>query len=242
MILRWEGRDLVSSIEPESAPEVIDSWLVSHGVVAGWAHHRHRFAASLPGIDTEEFLDAAYQACPEHGRWFPRAEAHGGQLFLRLRPAPELRHQTVLHIPEQCDPRSRPKTKGPDLAVLAQLRLSAQGLGADDALLYGSDGRVVEAAHAAIAWWEDDRLMFPEHSDQLPSVTVAATREVLNDTGSRPISVEELSGGLPVWVGSALHGWTPVTGWIGAEGTRWQPATFRCPYSTTQVNDLIGRR
>ena len=71
--------------------------------------------------------------------------------------------------------------------------------------------------------------MFPEHPRQLPSTTVQATRAALSFTGARPITVDELLT-FPVWAGSALHGWTEVTGWAEQVET---------PMSTAQVNTLL---
>ncbi|MDO5512407.1 aminotransferase class IV [Corynebacterium sp.] len=203
---RWDGSALVGCEEPDTAPDVVDSWLVSEGTVRNWRHHCARFGNA-------EFMAAVREVLPGEGAWFPRVEKHGCALYLRLRSAPPLRSQTVLWVPPTPDPRRFPGVKGPDLAVLGELRAQAREHGADDALLWTPDGLVVEGANCAIAWVEDGRFMVPEHPRQLPSTTVAGTRE-LRDVGSRPITVEELRTH-PVWVGSALHGWTPVVGWRG---------------------------
>ena len=205
-LYRWDGGALVEAVEPGSEPDVVDSWLLADGVVRNWHHHCARFGHA-------DFMAAVRAVLPGEGEWFPRVEKHGSALYLRLRPAPPLRTQTVLWVPPTPDPRREPTVKGPDLAVLGELRAQAQAHGADDALLWTPDGLVAEGAHCALAWEEDGRLMVPEHPRQLPSTTVAGTRE-LRDVGTRPITVEELQT-FPVWAGSALHGWTPVVGWSG---------------------------
>ncbi|MDO5668557.1 MAG: aminotransferase class IV [Corynebacterium sp.] len=201
---RWDGAGLVECAEPTTTPDVVDSWLVQGGHVAHWHLHVARFGHP-------EFMAAV--RVPAEGAWFPRVEKHGEELYLRVRPAPPLRTQTVLWVPPTPDPRLNPTVKGPDLGVLGELRAQAQALGADDAVLWTGDGLVAEGANCALAWWEDGHLMFPEHPEQLPSTTVQATREAYSFTGTRPITPEELQT-FPVWAGSALHGWTEVVGWV----------------------------
>ncbi|GAB3694623.1 aminotransferase class IV [Corynebacterium nasicanis] len=250
MIYRWDGAELVECADPGTAPEVVDSWLVDDGEVVRRDLHASRFINSahhlvggsgdfgwgyFPGIS--EFLAAVHETVPSQGVWFPRIEVHGESMYLRIRPAPPLRTGTVLWVPPTPDPRRAPRVKGPDLQVLAELRAQAQTYGADDAVLWTRDGFVVEGAHSALAWWEGETLMFPEHEGQLPSVTAQATCEVL-PTGTRPITVEELRT-LPVWAGSALHGWTEVTGWVDAAG-RYTRAD-EAPLSAAHVNGLLRR-
>lgn len=235
---RWDGTALVAAAEPDTAADVVDSWLEHDGYVGGWHLHQERFAASLSGLEVADFLAAVRPAVPHQGQWFPRVEAHGKELYLRIRPSPPLRTATVLHVPSLPDARRFPRTKGPDLALLADLRTQAQALGADDAVLYSADGLVSEGAHCALAWWEDGRLMVPEHPDQLPSVTVAATAGILGGLGRRPVTVEELMRH-PVWAGSALHGWTVVTGWVMADGDHLAAVAGKTPMSTSEMNTLL---
>lgn len=72
------------------------------------------------------------------------------------RPAPRLRTETTLWVPPTPDPRIHPLTKGPDLALLGTLRAEAQSYGADDALLYGEEGVVHEAANAALIFFDEE--------------------------------------------------------------------------------------
>lgn len=241
MIYHWDGSALVECAEPSTPPDVVDSWVHRDGHrCATEARHRERFAANVPGAG--EFLDAVFaHPWPTEQAWFPRIEAHGHDLYLRVRPAPPVRTTTVLWIPPDPDPRRVPGVKGPDLAVLGELRRQAQSFGADDALLWTPDrlGRLVaEAANSAVAWWEDDHLMFPQHPGQLPSVTAGATADMISGVGSRPITVEELMA-CPVWAGSALHGWTEVVGWVGPAG-EWLPAVRAdTPMTAEQVSALL---
>ncbi|QGU04128.1 aminotransferase class IV [Corynebacterium comes] len=235
---RWDGSGLVAAEEPESSPDVVDSWLEHDGYVGSWHLHRERFSASLPGLDVTDFLAAVRPVVPHQGQWFPRIEAHGDDLYLRVRPAPSLRTSTVLHVPSRPDARRSPRVKGPDLALLADLRSQAQALGADDAVLYSADGLVSEGANCALAWWEEGRLMVPAHPDQLPSVTVAATAAICGGLGRRPVTAEELMRH-PVWAGSALHGWTIVTGWVMADGEHLAAVTGETPTTTSEMNTLL---
>lgn len=235
---RWDGTALVAAAEPDTAADVVDSWLEHDGYAGGWHLHRKRFADSLPGVDTAPFLDAVRGKVPHVGNWFPRVEAHGSDLHLRVRPAPALRSATVLWIPPTPDPRRMPLLKGPDLPALGELRARAQAHGADDAVLYSEDGLVVEGANCALAWWEDGELMIPEHPRRMPSVTVAATAEMLGRPGARPVTLRELPG-FPVWAGSALHGWTRVTSWITSDGVRSPAAAADTPVGTELVNNLL---
>ncbi|WJY62933.1 Aminotransferase class IV [Corynebacterium atrinae] len=238
MIFRWSGSCLVESAEPPSAVDVADSWLVDDGRVAQWERHRNRFLGNIPGA--ESFLAHVPGCVPGVGRWFPRIEAHGAELYLRVRPAQTLREDTVLWVPPGPEQRERPLVKGPDLEWCAQLRAQAHALGADDALLWTDDGLVAEAAHSALAWEENGRMMFARHPRQLPSVTAAATRALVPGWGAREVTVGELVD-LPVWAGNALHGWTPVMGWVTAGGEQREATATPAQATTRRLNRLIGR-
>lgn len=238
MMYRWNGAELVVCPEPGTSPDVVDSWLEHEGYVGSWYLHVERFAASLPELDVQGFLDVVRGYIPHEGNWFPRVEAHGTELYLRVRPAPPLRTRTTLWIPPTPDPRLVPRTKGPDLPVLGRLREQAQSHGADDAVLWSANGLIVEGANCALVWWERGGLMIPEHPDQLPSVTVAATGKMLGTLGRRPITLSELQG-FPVWAGSALHGWTEVSSWVTSEGERFPAVVADTPMSTEMVNTLL---
>jgi branched-subunit amino acid aminotransferase/4-amino-4-deoxychorismate lyase len=227
--MRWvPGAGLVPD-EPGrvATPQIIDSWLLNEGKVRAFDRHEARFARGcnqLMGGSTNEsvrhFLAAVRAALPRRGIWFPRLEADcsGHQLTLWLRPAPPLRTSTVLWVPSTPDPRQYPTLKGPDLAVLTKLSWQANEAGADDALLYLTDGTVLETARAALLWWRGSVLCLPEQ--QLPllrSVTVELLVELAHRQGitvryERCHLAEIIE--LPVWTANALHGLLPVCRWI----------------------------
>ncbi len=238
MIHRWDGTHLVAAPEPVTVADVADSWLEHDGYVGSWHLHRQRFSASLPGRDLGHFLDAVRTHIPHEGDWFPRIEAHGDELYLRVRPAPPRRTTTTLWLPPTPDPRRTPLVKGPDLPILGELRDRARHHGADDALLYSTDGFVVEGANCALGWWEEGDFMIPSHPDRLPSVTVAAHTGILGAPGTRPILPDELQQ-FTVWAGSALHGWTEVDAWITAQGEIIPARRTATPMSTQAVNTLL---
>lgn len=235
-IWQWRHGDLTLVPTLPTAPlAVADSWLVEAGRAVGLRRHERRFAATA-GLDAA-FFQSVRDRIPATGRWFPRLEHRAGQNYLVVRPAPELRTSTVLHLPQHPDPRSHPGIKGPDLAVLGAWRARAQAAGADDAVLFTPEGFVVEAANAVLAWWEGGRLMVPTAPGQLPSVTLAATVALGVPVGRRAITVPELRA-QPVWAGSSLHGWTPVHGWVDEGGCRY-PA--RAP-SAAAINTRLWER
>ncbi len=143
-------------------------------------------------------------------------------LRLWLRPAPAPSATSVLWLPPEPDPRTLPRTKGPDLACLSALREKAAEAGADDALLYAPDGTVLETAHAALVWWRDGTLCLPcPELPVLPSVTVRLLAELAAENGT-PVRHERARlsqlPGRRVWTANALHGVRPVIGWRGSRG------------------------
>ena len=43
----------------------------------------------------------------------------------------------------------------------------------------------------------------------------------------------------PEWAGSALHGWTVVTGWVMADGDHLAAVAGKTPMSTSEMNTLL---
>ncbi|WP_416984109.1 aminotransferase class IV [Streptomyces sp. T028] len=204
-----------------------DSWLVRDGRVRAYDRHRERFLRACgevggPGPGRlAEFWQDMTAALPRTGEWFPRVElaARSLELRLRLRHAPPLGTEIRLWAAGQEDPRTAPRRKGPDLDVLAQVRGRAIDAGAQEAVLVGPSGVVLESPTAGVLWWEDDTLCLPPPGlPVLPSVTTALIlqRAVRDDirVDHRERTVAELAG-REVWVVNALHGIRPVTGWAG---------------------------
>jgi len=142
---------------------LVDSFLAVDGRVRDLGDHEERFrdgcaALGLPTAGLPSFLEAARTVLPREGRWFPRFEAHAdGGLVIWLRQAPAPGREVRLRVHPGPDPRRHPRVKGPDLAVLAELRRQAVEHGADDAVLTGPGGVVLEAAHSGLLWWHGDR-------------------------------------------------------------------------------------
>jgi branched-subunit amino acid aminotransferase/4-amino-4-deoxychorismate lyase len=232
--LFWFSDDGLTPDQGSSGADrlVVDSWLVEDGLVRGLDLHEQRFRGactrllpSIPERALDDFLIAVRSQLPREGRWFPRVEAHAGtrpRLALRLRPAPAYAGPIGLWAPPHPDPRTAPRTKGPDLAVLAALRNQARSAGADDALLYTADGYALETAHSALVWWRGETLCVAAADlPVLPSVTrtlIVALAERLGIAVSRErCRIDEL-GALRSWTVNALHGIRPLARWIGLDG------------------------
>jgi branched-subunit amino acid aminotransferase/4-amino-4-deoxychorismate lyase len=226
--MRWAPGGRLTPDEPGrvARPQIIDSWLLNEGKVRALDRHEARFAHGcnqLMGESANEsvrhFLAAVRAGLPRRGLWFPRLEANrSNQLTLWLRPAPPLQTSTVLWVPASPDPRQWPTLKGPDLAVLTKLSQQANQVGADDALLYLTDGTVLETSRAALLWWRGSTLCLPDQ--QLPmlrSVTVELLVELARRHGVtvryEHCHLAELIE-LPVWTANALHGLRRVCQWI----------------------------
>jgi branched-subunit amino acid aminotransferase/4-amino-4-deoxychorismate lyase len=199
---------------------VADSFLVSGGRVRGLSLHRSRFLGSCAahGVEASEFFDDVVDRLPRDGQWFPRLELWPDGLFdLRMRPAPPLGGALRVRVHDGPDPRVAPRVKGPDLDLLGALRNAAHD--ADEVLLTGPDGQVLEAAYASLLWWEGDTLCLPPQDlPLLPSVTVALLRRIALSRGvsvlERDRAVSDLDG-REAWLVNALHGIRPVRAWVG---------------------------
>lgn len=196
---------------------VADSFLVDDGRVRGLDLHRDRFAGSCAayGVDVTTFWPDAIARLPRGGRWFPRMElATDLRPALRIRPAPPPAGPARVTPYRGPDPRRHPFTKGPDLAALGALKAATP----DEVLLTTRAGLVLEAAHSALLWWEDDTLCLPPGTlPVLPSITVrllrtiAATRGI--EVAERPRTLADLDR-REAWLANALHGIRPITAWL----------------------------
>jgi branched-subunit amino acid aminotransferase/4-amino-4-deoxychorismate lyase len=221
---RPETGGLVPCDEPGGSLLVADSWLVADGRVRALDLHFARFAGSaspyltVPG--REGFFAAVRGALAAAGRGelFPRIELRfgsaapdqGPRLYLRLRPAPPRRRLARLCVHDGPDPRRRPRVKGPDLEALGRVRARAARAGADEALLLGPGGEILEGAYSSLLWWRDGALHLPpEDAAVLPGVTRELVLRLA--IGARVPVVRERGGlarldGAEIWLTSALHG------------------------------------
>lgn len=215
---------------PTGDPLVADSWLVVDGGVVGWATHVDRFVASVAaqGGDADVAARAAAavpDAVPASGAWFPRLDwVRDGERdapVLHLRPAPALGRRVRVRTASH-DPRTTPGIKGPDLAVLGALRAEAHAHGADEAAIV-VDGRVVDGATTAFAWWRDGTLRIPPASRRrVASVTAGQLATLALARGTAVVEEDATPASLvdaEVWAVNALHGVRGVTAWAEADGT-----------------------
>ncbi len=223
------GQPLIECDRPDEPLLVADSWLVQDGQVRAIEKHRRRFfvscadAGALSVDQLKTFWQEALAELPRVGRWFPRVELCADPLAplrLRIRPAPAPAAQVRVWIGDEADPRTLPRRKGPDLAVLARVRERAAEWGAQEALLTSRSGAVLEAANASLLWWEGDDLCFPSPTlPTLTGVTAGLIRERAQRLGIRVVPRRELPTHLDdreVWLVNALHGIRPVIDWPGS--------------------------
>jgi branched-subunit amino acid aminotransferase/4-amino-4-deoxychorismate lyase len=216
--------------------EAADSWLVVDGTVRALDLHRTRFMTSIPRgryreLDPGAFWEAAIDAMPRTGLWFPRVELRTQllrpQLLFRLREAPELKRSIVLATHHGRDPRTAPRFKGPDLEAMTRLRTEAQKRGADEAVILTHEGYVSDGSTTCLAWWRGEALCVPSTDiDRIDSVTLRSIIALATALGVdvlyesvRPGDLE----GLEVWAVNALHGIRIVTRWIDGPSTAEQP-------------------
>jgi len=224
-ILRWSAHGLRPIAgEPAATLLAADSWLVEDGAVRGLDAHWERFggwcrALGVTAAALEAFAAEVTAALPRAGRWFPRIEVvEGEHLQLRLRPARPAGREAQVIVGAPGDPRTRPTWKGPDVALLHELRSLATAVGADELVLCDADGRLVEGVFDSLLWWEDDVLCTTPADRTLPGVTRRLLLEIARE---RAIAVRERSplpgeiAGRESWLTNALHGIRVVTAWDG---------------------------
>lgn len=232
---------------PHSPIIVADSWLVTQGRVLAIELHRERFFAAITPekraqLELDAFWAASIALLPPTGDWFPRVELRGdrggddgggvvpgGQrLAFQLRSAPPLGTTVtaVTHIGQ--DPRRQPGIKGPDIVALADLRQEAHAQGADEAIIVGAAGHVVDGASTAILWWRGETLCAPPRSfTRVDSVTAKTLVAIATALGTEiryeAVRPRELDA-LEVWAVNALHGIRPITAWINGPEMAGQTA------------------
>ena len=224
---RWNGGELVPADGPQLGLLVADSFLLNDGRVVAPDRHRERFLrdADIQGIVSPpaSFLDAAWQALPRAGRWFPRIDlTERGELELWVRPAPDLTRTVTLWVTDD-DPRTTPRTKGPDIPALNHLRELAVTAGATEAIMVDPGGMVRDGATTCLAWWREDELWVqPDTVAKVDSVTVGVLRRMAADRKvplrEGEVSAEELASA-ETWALNSLHGIRGVSGWIPGHTT-----------------------
>lgn len=223
----WNPVDQVLKLRENSGTiRAADSWFVNDGTVRALDEHRRRFSEAacklgFPDAGSDDFWSALISLIPHTGEWFPRVEIVGDDspvLGFRLRPAPVRTDELSVWVPPVTDPRQRPRTKGPDIALLGNLRARAhEEHSCDEVLLVDEQGLAVESATSSLLWWEGETLCMP-HSDlaQLPGVTSAL---IVAEARRRNISIEyrrarpEDLFGHEVWLVNALHGIRRIRAW-----------------------------
>lgn len=232
-VFRWAAGSLVEEdwCDPHAGNvRVADSFLVVDGTAVAIDDHVNRFATSLAAVDST--LDVATFAhdvlalIPAEGRWFPRLEAidygDGALLRFHLREAPEPLTEVTLATSTH-DPRTNPRTKGPDLIALGALR---REFDCGEAVIL-DDGDVAEGAWSSIVWWADDTLHVV-HPDiaRLDGVTESVIRRHAAFIGAPVISANVTPAhleGCEVWVLSALHGIRVATEWRDGPSLHVEP-------------------
>lgn len=105
-----------------------------------------------------------------------------------------------------------------DRGWLAAARHGVQPVGADDALLLDSQGRVVEATSWAVGWWDVDQLCFPPlELGGLPSVGRYRLDEVARSGIQDVVLFRESLAWLAIFVCNAARGVVPVATLDGDE-------------------------
>lgn len=225
----WTGRELAETpdVPAHDGVFVADSWLVADGGVRALQLHRDRFlrgVASQTSIDSlaaEGFWQAAVDALPHTGEWFPRVEAlrtdAGPTLAFRLRPAPPLGASVRVASLDEGDPRTVATVKGPDLDRLGALKSEAAQNDVDEPIIVSAAGHIVDGATSAVLWWRGERLFAPSASlSRVDSVTAKSIRLLATatgiTTGEEFAAPADLSG-CEVWAVNALHGIRVVTSW-----------------------------
>lgn len=218
----WTDGTFCPVDEPLGPIRVADSWRQSDGRIRRLDLHRERFAREVGKLgvhrDGAAMVDAAVRLVPDAGDWFPRVRLVGDALYLDLRRGPERRRTASVRVLGKGDPRSHPRVKGPDLAAGTDLIRAAN---ADEVLIRDRSGVVLEAAHSAVVWWDDDVLCVPTLGlAVLRSVTRQIVEEHARDRDIEVCGVtaqlSELDG-REAWLLNAYQGLRLVTSWEGVD-------------------------
>ena len=204
------GLTPISHIPPTDRM-IIESFLSRQAVVRGIGLHLARFQGAIPRFLPGD-LEVTLRQILGGRMLFPRLEYHtdSQEIFVRLRPAPPWRSHTRLWVAGK-DQRERPHIKGWDLPWLEQLRAEAIARGADDALIcHPETGNALETTTGALAWQGAGGLHTVGGGGLLPSTTVQRYRQSGRPLVAGQLPLEELRT-TRLWVGNAVHGWTPAS-------------------------------
>lgn len=235
----WIWNERVGILEEQAGDlstwslQAADSWFVQDGRVRALDRHRARFtdaAAQVGLVDvvTDDFWAAVVEKLPATGEWFPRVDVLESPsdglrvLAFRLRPAPQRTKELRVLVPSYSDPRTTPERKGPDIALLEQLRSQARTEhNCDEVLLLSEDGYVIEGATTSLLWWDGDTLCAPDPAlGPLPSITSTL---ILDEARARSVPTEyrcvcpDDLVDREVWLVNALHGIRRVAQWAGPQ-------------------------
>jgi branched-subunit amino acid aminotransferase/4-amino-4-deoxychorismate lyase len=212
-------------------------------VVRGWPLHLARFRVSVialsglaregaSSVKLDAFLADATEQIAAYGNGFPRLELWGSpgatttttttttatatatpELRLNLRPLPALITPTVKLRTAPNVTLATPGTKGPNIALLADLN---RELGAE-ALLTDAAGYVLEGATTSFIWWDRDTGHVAAQQggvDRVASITEALLSGAARHSATplRPTLVTPADlARHEVWAVNALHGIRVVT-------------------------------
>lgn len=223
-----------------------DSFSVRNGRVRGLSLHVQRFIAACHAqghpVDPAELYQLLREASGS-----PRLELTAAGISLQNRPARPESETATLAVEEATDPRRQPKIKGPDIPALG--RLVAE-VGADERLLVDPDGLVVECCYATPVIFTPGSIMddipwraeFPQHPDQLDSVTARLVRRALLWLGVTVIETEPLTPAQLLasrtWLLNATHLRRVVGSGQDAQATEWPAALVQLQ---AEVTDWLDR-
>ena len=221
---RWNGSELVDNSTSFDVPLYVgDSFLLREGMAVDYPGHLARFErmADEQGLKRpiDDFLAAVTGALPRSGAHFPRIDLTSrGELELRVRPAPSLGRTVVLSTAAS-DPRTEPRTKGPDIPALQELRDAAAKMGADEPIIVDAQGRIIDGETTCLDWIrQNNHYKQPDEATRKESITVNAVQQLARDAGY-DIATEWATPaqlmGSQVWALNALHGIRGVTSWVG---------------------------
>lgn len=216
-----------------------DSFTVRDGRVRGLSLHVQRFLAACRAQGYPVEAGEVYRLlATAAGR--PRLELSAGGVTLRNRPPRPESETATLSAAPVTDPRRTPAIKGPDIPVLQQLLAEVDE---DERLLLDEAGDVVECCSATPILFTPGSIMddipwraeFPQHPDQLDSVTSRLVRRALLWLGvtvleTEPVAPDKLLSGR-AWLLNSTHvrrvsnpvsePWPLELVWLQEEVTTW---------------------